>query len=222
MTEYVISSFSDFHKMVESYKDKSVVYRGVKSDKYELIPKVGRLRSFKNENLKVNDEKYILRLFMQQALPYLSVRPETEWEWLAIGQHHGLPTRFLDWTRNPLVAMFFAVEKYFDGDSIVYAYKSNVFVLVDKHPKPFRVPDVSKFIPNHVTTRITAQAGLFTIHPTPQIPFVSDKIDKIIIPNNLREKLKKTLYKFGIHRATLFPDLDGLAEHIEWLRTNNY
>lgn len=222
MNEYTISSFSDFHKQVENYKDKSVVYRGVRSHEYELIPKVGRLKNFKNENLKTNDEKFILRLFMQQAFPYLTVRPETEWEWLAIGQHHGLPTRLLDWSRNPLVAMFFAVEKDFDGDSVIYAYRTNVFILVDKHPKPFRVPDVSKFIPNHVTTRITAQAGLFTIHPTPQTPFISDKIDKIIIPNNLRKKLKKTLYKFGIHKATLFPDLDGLSNHIEWLRTNNY
>jgi hypothetical protein len=222
MAEFTISSFGDFHELVENYKDKSVVYRGVKSIEYELIPKIGRLKNFNNEDFKTNDEKFILRLFMQQALPYLSSRPETDWEWLAIGQHHGLPTRLLDWSRNPLVAMFFAVEKDFDGNSIVYAYKSNVFILLDKHPKPFRVTSVSKFIPNHVTSRITAQAGLFTIHPSPHIPFNSPKIDRIIIPQSLRKKLKKTLYKFGIHRATLFPGLDGLADHIEWLRTNNY
>ena len=222
MAVYTISSFADFHELIENYKDKSVVYRGVKSLGYELIPKIGRLKNFNNEKFKINNEKFILRLFMQQALPYLSFRPETEWEWLAIGQHHGLPTRLLDWSRNPLVAMFFAVEKDFDGDSIVYAYKSNIFILLDKNPKPFRVSAVSKFIPNHVTSRITARAGLFTIHPSPNVPFNSAKIDKIIIPKSLRKKLKKTLYKFGIHRATLFPGLDGLAVHIAWLRTNNY
>ena len=100
--------------------------------------------------------------------------------------------------------------------------RRQVFILVDKHPKPFRVSAISKFIPNHVTTRITAQSGLFTIHPSPQIPFTSNKVDKIIIPKNLRKKLKDILFKFGIHKATLFPDLDGVAAHVEWLRTNNH
>jgi hypothetical protein len=223
MADYTIHSFSDLHDIVQSYGASAltaVVYRGVESVEYQLIPKIGRLKGFRKSVLDENEEKLILRLFKQQSVPYVLRSSNSDWEWLAIGQHHGLPTRLLDWTRNPLAACYFAVEKEFEGDSVVYSFKSNRQVDTTKNHDPFKVTEVSRFIPNHVTSRITAQAGLFTIHPNPGMPFESEKIDRIVIPGEHRRNLKKTLYKFGVHAATLFPDLDGLSKHIQWLRTN--
>ena len=148
--------------------------------------------------------------------------PTTNWDWLALGQHHGLPTRLMDWTRNPLVACYFAVEEEWDEDSVIYAYHNRWYISIEKHPEPFEYDRVGKFIPRHLTRRITAQAGLFTIHPNPYEPFDSDNIEKLIIPNGIRREMKKTLNKYGIDRYSLFPDLDGLASHIKWLRSKNY
>jgi hypothetical protein len=224
--DITVESFEDLHNCVDSYGKKWMLYRGVKDACWELIPRVGRYRKFKGlsgSNLE-KEEKTMLRLFKDQALQHLDFRPEGDWEWLAIAQHHGSPTRLLDWTRNPLVAAYFAVEQAHNGDSAIYAYQKSTFINTEEHKDPFEWSKAGKFIPTHVTRRITAQVGLFTIHPNPTEPFLSPDVDRLIIKDKdgFRKKLKWTLYKYGLHRASLFPDLDGLATYIEWLRTDVY
>jgi hypothetical protein len=224
MADKLAESFEDLHKWVESFGKKTIIYRGLRDLTFELVPKVGRYKKFKNLSASAlqEEEQTMLRLFKEQALPHLDFRPRDDWEWLAIAQHHGLPTRLLDWTRNPLVAAYFAVEREHEGRSVIHAYHSTTFIDTQKYADPFARSKLGKFIPTHVTKRITAQVGLFTIHPSPTRPFESPEISRLVIRNRLRKPLKKTLYKYGIHRASLFPDLDGLAAHIEWLRTDVY
>jgi hypothetical protein len=221
-----IRSFEDLHSAVNVHSNSTVLYRGVRDASFELIPKIGRYKKFfssdhtEGELNRAQEELMILRLFKERAIPHLDFVPENDWVWLAIGQHHGLPTRLLDWTRNPLVAAYFAVREEHSGDSAIYAFRDEFYIDISKHADPFGYPKVGKFIPPHVTPRITAQVGVFTIHPSPSEAFDDDSLERLIFPHEFRRPLKKILFRYGIHAASLFPDLDGLTAHIEWLRTD--
>jgi hypothetical protein len=219
MKQFEIGRFTELHNLIEKYDARSVIYRGVKSRDYPLIPKIGRIVPPDSAKSREGNEREILRLFKEQALPYLDFMPDNDWDWLTLGQQYGLPTRLLDWTANPLVACFFAVDEPSEDDSVIYAYDSKSYIEVKKHLDPFKYGQVGKFIPRHLSRRITTQGGLFTIHPDPYEPFESRDMDVLVIPNRLRSTLKKTLSRYGVDRFALFPGLDSLAAHIEWLQS---
>ena len=223
MNEITIQSFEDFHKRIQAYDRNKDIYRGVRKRDYELKPKIGRVRFPPRKNRK-EEEKLMLQLFEERAMPYFDLTLKDEWERIAVAQHFGLPTRLLDWTRNPLVAAFFAVEQEYKGDSAIYVLKGYNIISTEEtmHMSPLEPGKVGKYAPPHITERIVAQASIFTIHPEPEIAFLSDSVDKLIIPHSLRRELKKILDTYGINRAALFPGLDGLASHITWLRTKSH
>ena len=239
MKEILVNSFEEFHKRIAQYNGRITVYRGVKHEEYNLRPRIGRVKLRKPAQFE-KEERGILRWFIERSVPYLTFKPTDEWEWLALAQHHGLPTRLLDWTRNPLVAAYFAVgkshskeelEKY-SGHSAVYVFRTPKLISRGDlsspnkiyQDGPFACSKAAKYAPAHIDNRIIAQSCVFTIHPDPHdpFPFPPQNLDKIIIPNKIRRRWKRILHNYGINRVSLFPDLDNLANHIEWLRTKSF
>lgn len=219
INEIEVASFEEFHqRVVKSYNKRRDIYRGVANKDDPLLSGIGKVHLRKKLSLE-RTGKRIFRRFKERALPHLGIKPENDWDWLSIAQHHGLPTRLLDWTRNPLVALYFAVEREGTCDSAIYVLQGYEVLSPRKHPDPFKYPEVGKFVPNWITPRISAQLGVFTIHPEPEKEFLSDSLDKLIIPSKIRGKLKKIVDTYGINQATLFPGLDGLAKYIAWQQT---
>lgn len=104
MKTIIISKLSEYIGYFDSLSDTEF-YRGVQDADFELIPSVGRLGVEKLETL-VQIETSMLELFMKKSHTYLQSKPSNQFEWLSLAQHHGLPTRLMDWTFNPLIALF--------------------------------------------------------------------------------------------------------------------
>lgn len=219
MRESQIDSIAAFHQLIRDHWNGIYVYRGEESDKYKLLPKFGRDQEKSVEN-DSEIERALLNDFKRTAIPHLTYNPTNNWDWLAIAQHHGLHTRLLDWTLNPLAAAFFAVHKNSPGDSILYIFDSRDLLDVDEVVPPFDIKEVRLFYPRHVTRRISAQSGLFTIHPEPSKPFNTDSLERITINNSCKNEFDLVLSTYNIDDYTMFPDLDGLVRVInnEWIR----
>ena len=223
MTEQLsISSFEEFHNIVINEDPLSAVYRGHSNESYKLIPSVGRLEPYRNKPLS-NIESESFNKFKKRAINYINARLADNWEWLSLAQHHGLPTRLLDWTRNPLVALFFACKDTAEeADRAVWVLHDLELVKIGNHPNPLKIDNIYRYSPNHVASRLKVQSGIFTVHPNPIEPLnKSTNLKKIVIKNSAAIEIRSQLSLYGINYETMYADLDGLCNHIKWLRYKN-
>jgi hypothetical protein len=86
----------------------SGVYRGVRHADWPLLTSLDRLGGLEQPHSKAGLEAHILRNFIRYARPYFPAPLTNDWEALVAAQHHGVPTRLLDWTYSPLIAAHFA------------------------------------------------------------------------------------------------------------------
>jgi hypothetical protein len=101
---------------------EQAVYRGVADTDRALLTSLDRLGVPEvPPHSRGHLEEHLMRNFLRYARPHLQVAPGNEWEVLVLAQHHGLPTRLLDWSHSPLVAAHFAtVDDERDTDRVVW------------------------------------------------------------------------------------------------------
>ncbi len=112
MTEHKPKSFTEFVALIEEYQGKSqhnLWYRGCGRDKHQLIPSLYRHSTKKTAPDIARLEQDLMMRFKQRSIPMRPRQFGDDWDVLFFMQHYRIPTRLLDWTENPFIALYFAV-----------------------------------------------------------------------------------------------------------------
>jgi hypothetical protein len=177
MNEITVSSWNDLQTelFAESWNEKlgrfrsRYAYRGLSDSNYKLE---SRLARHGGDFRKL--EKHLLRNFKKYAHRSV-VERDSIWHWLSVAQHYGLPTRLLDWTYSPFVAMHFATADIdsFDIDGVIWAvnYVETHNILPEKLSRKLEEEGANVFTVEMLFESIKSLTELEDLSPDPFILF---------------------------------------------------
>lgn len=224
-----IEEFSTFHQ-------GKVWFRGLTDIDHKLNSGIFRLKIASLEEF-IHLEQQLYTYF--KNLGYLLHGGESEWNLLYSMQHYGARTRLLDWTESFSVALFFATKGWESGSCRIWMMNPGKLNFLARgkeeiiSPKNLKYTDFRKepnqhsiaIYPLKNNPRIIAQSGIFTVQGNTMKPleeeFSSELINQNILKNidltiDIREDALKYLEMNNINNFSLFPDLTGLAEHLNY------
>jgi len=235
-----IGSWEDYLSIIGDSPYQNWAFRGQRDASAPLFSALSRyLMSFRvDPRAWPEQEERILRIFKRKAIHFIDAVPDRDddFEWLALMQDHGAPTRLLDFTWSPYVAAFFALHNT-TTEAVIWACNP---IEIEKMKRvdlsntgSFRKYFLSgpgNFVwlgePYAMNRRLIAQSGTFLIPAIldksieeilKEYPNPKQTLIKFILPaDQVREKGMQELYRMNITQATLFPDLDGLARSLAY------
>jgi hypothetical protein len=235
-----LESWDEYLSIISDSPYQNWAFRGQRDASAPLFSALSRyLLSFHvDRRAWAEQEERILRIFKRKAIHFIDTVPDRDddFEWLALMQDHGAPTRLLDFTWSPYVAAFFALHNT-TTEAVIWAcnpVEIERMKQVDlKKPGSFRkyfLSGEANFVylgePYAMNRRLIAQSGTFLVpgildqsieEILREYPNPGETLIKFILPaGKIRETGMRELYRMNITQATLFPDLDGLARSLAY------
>lgn len=232
--EVKVSSLKEYIDVTSQFNENTL-YRGQSDSAWNLVPSIGRLDLAQNKSLleRVGGwrrlEEEIMKRFIRHSTSLLKTVPDSYIEWIVLAQHHGLPTRLLDWSQNPLVSLYFALSQDFGTEPVVYAIDPKIVTSLEVDLK--ELMDFQVYYPKNFDEKLVSQKGCFTIQPLPEgsEPFVplernrqlleisAHSFSKILLPidKRLKQEILQQLANCGVDETFIYPDLYGLSRQIK-------
>jgi hypothetical protein len=250
-----IQTFSEFVSAIDALgphwpNKHQWMFRGQMIQEWSLEPSIVRI--FKSQGLSIEKlvsiESDIRVAFYREAHRFVdqqcfSVAQENICQWWAVMRHYGAPTRILDWSLSPYVALYFAVEGAWDTNGTLWcvkgksvgqrfkaadsrAYKTAWRDRNEKKNNPFIGPSSSNFLYVYdmqvQIDRIAAQQGRFTVSTNGladhaellTISLPQQDLLRIDIPADAKPQMLRELHLMNIAAKALFPGIDGLGKSL--------
>ncbi|ENN6470623.1 FRG domain-containing protein [Vibrio sp. TBV020] len=222
-----INCISDYLTLAPALEsDVLLLFRG-QGGHFPLHPKIARNDPHQDTTAL---EKEMLGELSRRLASNSGFTTMSEWDKLAYAQHYGLATRLLDWTTNPLVALWFAcsdLDEMSDGRVYMIVTTENMFLDAAKDRSPFDLSRTKIWKPNINNSRIASQNGWFTVHrySKKDNQFVhlgankefSNEIISRVVPGNRKAALLKQLDKLGINHEFIYQGVEGTCNYINWM-----
>lgn len=222
-----ITSVSDFLEKTEGvhYHSREVtrfLCRGQGSIRLQLRPKIGRYKyavpsSGTEKPTWQRNFEIMFSQFERDYVAHYPTRLDCKIDRLTLAQHYGLATQLLDWTLNPLIALFFSCDPHNDHDGIVFIYPphpGNIFSNFDLNNQN----STQILRPIRLNQRMINQDTVFTYHGDPTKDFaeeLEDKCNGVVVPHDRKPFIRKQLESIGIHNAFIYPGLSSVCDRID-------
>lgn len=229
MSTYTASSIIEFLSCIEDH-GREAMFRGQGNSSWPLLPSIARFASALEEggyDSISGLEDHLLDRFRILGVPFRDFRNLPRFEQLIHAQHYGIPTRLLDWSTNPLKALFFAVEDpLLDGvDGAVYITSPNFWA-----EGTANLDERDEFVacfPELLHERVSAQDACVIAFPLSKSSMVVPSLSldplprslqflhEVILPSIRKRGLRKQLAVLGVTHRSVYPGLEGTTRWIK-------
>ncbi|MEW8217998.1 MAG: FRG domain-containing protein [Candidatus Thiodiazotropha taylori] len=144
-------------------------YRGQSDSEWGLVPNENRFPYYDE-----NGFDFKFKMWLKHSHNYPNMKFSNDIEAMAIAQHHGFPTKLLDWSSNILTATFFACASNFDKDGKLITYFPTQYIYLGDDLSSVEISRVVGYQPKAVAERLKTQSGYFTYHKEQRFKIVNE------------------------------------------------